>query len=132
MSAAIILVMSLAALAHFGWYSWRMTVITLAAEPLSDRIRVAIPDNHLEEKDFRELSSFVQLCPDLDGHGKHLGLVRTYYLGLRTLDKLSSILLPAASSWTQKELVLCRRYVAVEIDQRLQRNQACLAEICSY
>ena len=132
MIAAIILAFSVAALAHFGVFTWRMGMICLAAEPLSDRLLAVIPDNSLDNKGFRTLSALCEICPELEGWGSRLHLIRAYHSGIQALDCLVGILLPSATAWTQQELCLCARYVAVEIDRRLARNQACLADLRSY
>jgi hypothetical protein len=132
MTSAIILALALAALGHFGMFLWRLGIIALAAEPLSDRIFAAAPDNSLDEKGFQALSSLNEICPELEGCGRGLRLVRGYHSCIQALDRLAGILLPCATRWTQQELTLCARYLAVEIDHRLARNQACFAALRSY
>lgn len=132
MASAIILALALAALGHFGMFLWRLGIITLAAEPLSDRIFAAAPDNSLDEKGFQALSSLNEMCPELDGCGSHLGMVRIYHRGIHAVDRLAGVLVPSVTRWTQQELCLCARYVAVEIDRRIARNQACFAALRSY
>ena len=132
MLAALILVFSVMMLVQFSIYTWRMAVISLAANPLSDLGLTAIRPTSIESTDFRALSALNGLCPELEKPTSGLRLVRAYCSGITLLDRLSNALLPAAASWTQNELALCTRYMSVEIDQRLQRNQLCYAALRSY
>lgn len=115
MIAALILVFSLAALAQFGFYCWRAAVVTRAAADVSD--------STLEDKDFRALASLNDICPELHDSSPRIRLVRAYY---RAIERLS------AADWAQREMATCARYMAVILDQRLQRNQACFAELRSF
>jgi len=124
MISALILVFSLAALAQFGFYTWRAAVITLAAADVSD--------NALENKDFRALATLNEICPALNASKPKIGLVRVYF---RTVERLSASLrssLPSAAEWAEREMATCSRYMAVVVDQRLQRNQACFAALRSF
>ena len=119
MISALILVFSLAALAQFGFYSWRAAVITLAAADVSD--------NTLENKDFQALAALNEICPALNSSTPKIGLVRIYY---GAVERLAS--LPSAADWAKREMATCARYMAVVVDQRLQRNQACFAALRSF
>ena len=132
MVSALILVVSIAALAQFGIFTWRMAVITLAAEPLSEVGQTAITPNITGDNDFRTLAALNSICPELKSAGSKLWFVCAYYRGVQALDRLSSTVLPSVSGWTHDEMALCARYLAVVMDQRLQRNLTCFAEVRSY
>ncbi len=124
MISALILVFSLAALVQFGFYCWRAAVVTLAAADVSD--------NTLEDKDFQALATLNDICPELNNSSPRIPLVQAYY---RAVERLSSSLtasFPSAAAWAQREMATCSRYMAVVVDQRLQRNQACFAALRSF
>jgi len=124
MISALILVFSLAALAQFGFYTWRAAVITFAAADVSD--------NALENKDFQALATLNEICPALNSSSPRIGLVRIYF---RAVERLSASLrasLPSAADWAEREMATCARYMAVVVDQRMQRNQACFAALRSF
>jgi hypothetical protein len=120
MIAALILVFSLAALAQFGFYCWRAAVITFAAADVSD--------STLEDKDFQALSTLNEICPTLNSSSPRIRLVQAYY---RAVERLNASF-PSAAGWAQQEMATCARYMAVAVDQRLQRNQTCFAALRSF
>jgi hypothetical protein len=131
MMAALIFVISMAAVIQFAVFSWRAGLLSFSAEPLSETLKSAAEPfaNPLNPKDFRVFAALQGLCPDLAPQRSHeLWHVRLYYC---TLEKLNSVA-PAFGSWSQREMATCTRYIAVELDQRLQRNLACLADVRSY
>jgi hypothetical protein len=60
-----------------------------------------------------------------------LGFVRVYYRVVDGLSAVASQRMPGLSSWCDKELTVCARYVAVQIDRRLQANMELAAAIRS-
>jgi hypothetical protein len=130
MFAALIFVISVAALAQFGLFTWRAGLLSLADHPLSEQIcnAAGISANSISPEDFETLSSLHKVCPELKQASRELWPVRVYYNMVRALGWLGGNKLP----WASSEMALCTRYVAVVIDQRLQRNQACLAQLSSY
>jgi hypothetical protein len=124
MFAALILVFSLAALAQFGFYAWRAAVITFAA--------AVVLDNTLENKDFQALAALNEICPALNTSTPRIGLVRIYYRAVERLSALLRSSLPSVAGWAEREMATCARYMAVVVDQRLQRNQACFAALRSF
>ncbi len=134
MFAALIFVISVAALAQFAVFTWRAGLLSMAEQPLSEELcnTVGISVNAIAAKDFRTLSSLHQMCPELKQASRELWSVRAYFHVVRALGWLGGSKLPAWASWTSREMALCTRYVAVVIDQRLQSNKACLAQVRSY
>jgi hypothetical protein len=124
MISGLILVFSMAALAQFGFYMWRATVITLAATDVSD--------NTLENKDFQALAALNEICPALNVSTPKIGLVRIYYRAVEWLSASLRASLPSAADWAEREMATCARYMAVVVDQRLQQNQACFAALRSF
>jgi hypothetical protein len=127
MVAAIIFVVSVAALAQFGLYYWRATISGVAAQAISERIRVAAGITHagIGPQDFRNILILKDLSPDLRGATGGFGAIRTYY---SIIEKLGSIV-PAMASWANAEMTTCARYAAVVMDQHMERNMVCAAQV---
>jgi len=127
MIVAIIFVISVVAFAQFGLYYWRATISGIAAQAISDRIRVAAGITHaaIGAQDFRNIIILKDLSPGLRGPNGNFTAIRTYYA---VVQKLGSII-PAMASWADAEMATCSRYVAVLMDQHLERNMACAAQV---
>jgi len=127
MIAAILCMVSAVALVQFALYYWRAVISGVATQPISDRIRTAagIIAPKIGAQDFRSILSLHDLSPDLRGpNGSFLG-VRTYYSAVEKLGRL----IPTMASWANAEMLTCSRYVAVLVDQHLERNIACAAQM---
>ena len=129
MIAAILFMISLVALVQFGLYYWRAIIGGVAIQPISDRIRTAarITAPQIAAQDFHNILSLHDLSPDLRGpNGSFLG-VRAYYSAVEKLGTL----IPAMASWANAEMLTCARYVAVLVDQHLERNMVSAAQVRS-
>jgi hypothetical protein len=127
MAAAILLTVSVVAFGQFGLYYWRAAISGVASHQISERIRLAarIPSSVIAGRDFRNILVLNTLTPDLRGPNGSFTLVRGYFSVVETLGKL----IPAMASWADAEMATCARYVAVVMDQHMERNMACAAEI---
>jgi len=126
MIAVIILIVSMVAFAQFWVYYWRATMSGVASQAISERIRVAAGITHesISAEDFRSLLILKDLSPDLGGPSGSLMTIRSYYAVLEKLGKIA----PAMAGWADSEMAICSRYVAVLMDQHLERNMACAAQ----
>jgi hypothetical protein len=126
MIAAIILMVSVVAFAQFALYYWRATISGIAQQAVSERIRTAAGIAHpsIGASDFRNILILKDLSPDLQGPGGSFLLVRAYYA---TVEKIGKIV-PMMSNWANSEMATCARYVAVLMDQHLERNMAVAAQ----
>lgn len=126
MVPVFILAVSLVALAQFGLYYWRATISAVAAQAISDRIRLAAGITHvIGAQDFRNILILNNLSPDLRGPNGTFRAIRLYY---SAVEKLRGMV-PGISRWADAEMATCSRYVAVLMDQHLQRNIACAAQV---
>ena len=126
MIAAILFTVSAAVFGRFALYFWRARISRVAAQGISCRIRIAAGISaEIGARDFRSLLSLHDLTQDLRGPNGSFRTVRTYY---SVVEKLGS-LIPAMANWANGEMVTCSRYVAVLVDQHLERNMACAAQI---
>jgi hypothetical protein len=120
MFAAMILAIAIVALFQFAIYYWRAVLTGVASLPVSSQVLEAAHagDGELRGEDFGRLASLYDLTPELQGRGSGLGLVSLYFAVVRKAGKLS----PAFLNWGEREMALCARYAAVQIDRRLQAN----------
>lgn len=127
MIALIIFMVSVAAFAQFGLYYWRATISGIAAQAISDRIRAAAGITHagIGAQDFRNIIILKDLSPDLRGASGGFAVIRTYY---SVVEKIGSII-PATASWAETEMATCARYAAVVMDQHMERNMVCAAQV---
>ncbi|MFZ0637196.1 MAG: hypothetical protein WA755_11575 [Candidatus Acidiferrales bacterium] len=134
MVTILILVISAAAFAQFAVFSWRAAFLTIAAQPVSDETRAALslPGSSLETADFQGATQWLALSPSLSGTDLSVWPVRLYYAALRGLGSLTGLFTASGADWSQREMEACAQYVTVVMDERLRRNRACMAEICSY
>jgi hypothetical protein len=129
MFSAMLLAIAIVALAQFALYYWRAVLTGVASQPISNRVLEAaqLEEPHLRGRDFVKLAELLKLTPQLRGRGDHLGMVRAYYKVVGFFSSLS----PAISAWCEEERVLCARYVAVQVDRRLEANLAQAASLRS-
>jgi hypothetical protein len=115
------------AFAQFALYYWRATISEIAAQAISDRIRVAAGITHVSigAQDFHNIIILKDLSPDLGGQNASFRAIRTYY---SLVEKLGRIV-PGIAGWSNSEMATCSRYVAVVMDQHLERNMACAAQV---
>jgi len=127
MIAAIIIAVSVVAFAQLGLYYWRVTISGIAAQAISDRIRVAagITQEGIGAQDFHNIIILKDLSPDLRGPNGSFKAIRAYYAVLETLGSI----IPAMAGWADAEMATCSRYAAVLMDQHLERNMVCAAQV---
>ena len=82
-------------------------------------------------EDFRALLGLHDLTPELRSGGQGLALVRLYYALVEGIASLAGRSMPAVAAWSERELAVCARYAAVQIDRRLQANLELAASLRS-
>lgn len=124
MFAAMLFAISIVALSQFAAYYWRAMLTGTAAQPISDRVLVAVgvQNGQLTGQNFPTLLSIHDLTPELNSASNGLFLVRVYYRIIDAIDSLAGRTMPAIAAWSQRELTVCARYAAVQIDRRWQAN----------
>ena len=124
MFAAMLFAISIVALTQFAAYYWRAMIAGTAAQPVSDRILAAarIEDGQLKGSDFPTLLGIHDLTPELNSGGGGLFLVGIYYRIVGAISAVAGKSMPAIAEWSQRELAVCARYAAVQIDRRWQAN----------
>lgn len=132
MVAVLIFVVAVAALGQFAFYYWRALLLTVASEPVSERLGLACGSHGpAVPSDFSALLALYGICPKLRKEGRGIGSVTVYYRFLAALKSLLGRVFPDVSLWADREMTTCASYLAVLVDQRLQRNFVYAAEIRS-
>lgn len=119
--AAFIFVISAAAAVQFAVMSWRGELTRVA-------LQGAVPStaNLLTTNEFPDVSAYQNLCPELSANSSpNLRSVSLYYSLLQAAKSFSE-------SWANREMALCTRYATVVLAERMERNQAFLAQVRSY
>ena len=124
MFATMLFAISIVALSQFAAYYWRAMLAGTAAQPISDRILVAagVENGQLTGQNFATLLTINDMTPELNSGGNSLLKVRVYYRIVDAINFLAGRSLPAIAAWSQRELAICARYAAVQIDRRWQAN----------
>lgn len=125
MVPVFILVFACFALVRFGISQWRAIWITAANQPLSDSLQLAagIDGAAIAAQDFGSLIDLCdQLSPGLKKTSPWLREVSVYYRVVEKLEQTSRMKMPSFSTWAQREMQTCSRYVAVVLDQNLSMN----------
>jgi hypothetical protein len=124
MFAAMLFAISIVALSQFAVYYWRAMLVGAAAQPVSERILAAagVQTGQLTGEDFPALLGLHNVTPELRSGGNGLRTVRIYYALVDSMASLVGRSLPAVAAWSERELAVCARYAAVQIDRRLQAN----------
>lgn len=133
MFSAMLFAISIVALSQFGVYYWRAVLAGVAAQPVSDRVLGAVKaeDGSLCGEHFRPLAKLHDLTPELSAAPGSLRMVRAYYGAINAISFVAGRSLPAVAAWAQQEMTICARYVAVQIDRRLQSNLELAASLRS-
>ena len=127
MIAALIFVMSMAALTQFAISQWRSIWVTIAAQPLSDSLENATGiENHAIGAEHFEL--LVQAANQLEksaGEGNlWLKEVGVYYRGLVACRKVCARVLPTVAKRADRELGQCAKFAAAILDRRINNSLA--------
>jgi hypothetical protein len=133
MFGTMIFAIAIVALFQFALYYWRAVLTGVASQAVSNRVLEAA---HVAESgpcgaDFEKLATLHELTPKLKRDQSGLGLVRVYYQTIHGLQSLFGRVSPALANWGDREMALCARYAAVQIERRLQDNLAQAASIRS-
>ena len=123
MTATIIFGFSLIAGGQFGFYYWRAMISRVAQQSVSDRLWDAVRNasGGSNSHSFRTILTLLQVAPHLRVSRSDFVAIRTYYALIEALGRY----IPRTANWIEDELGTCARYLAVVLDQRLERGAAC-------
>ena len=133
MFAAMLFAISIVALSQFAVYYWRAVLAGVARHAVSEQVLAAacIENGQVTGQDFETLAGLHDLTPDLHPGRNGLALVRSYYSIIDAIRWLAGNHMPSLNAWSQRELAMCARYAAVQIDRRLQANLQLAASLRS-
>jgi hypothetical protein len=123
MMATILFLISMVTFGQFGIYYWRASIAVNSGAPVSDRLRIAagISTTSLSSRDFRAILNVHELVPDLGARGGKFRAIRAYYSTVENLGRF----IPSVAAWAEAEMTMCSNYIAVLIDEQLERNMTC-------
>jgi hypothetical protein len=124
---------SVVALSQFAAYYWRAMLAGAAAQPISERVLAAagVRNGQLTGQDFPALLGVHDMTPVLRSDHSSIRLVRIYYAFIDGFASTVGHIMPAVAACSQRELTVCARYAAVQIDRRLQANLELAASLRS-
>lgn len=133
MISALIFVISVAALAQFGLFSWRAAFLSVAVREVSPATRAAMgaAAAAMDNGDFKAATKWLEVSPNLAGEDRRLWTVKLYFVAVRAIDSFARMVAPTGE-WSHREMVACARFAAIVVEERLQRNQLAMAEMRSF
>jgi hypothetical protein len=122
MVSANLSLISIAAIGQLGIYCWRASFAATSRAPISNRVKIAagISTSSLSPRDFQAILKMHELTPELGGPKRKFRTIRAYYMALESLGRF----IPPITGWAEAEMAMCSRYLAVVLDQHLDRNMA--------
>lgn len=133
MIAALILVISLAALLQFFISYCRSIIAAYRKVELSEQARevAGISVDRVDGEEFQRLLQLVRLCPEPGDDTFEIRAVRAYYTFLNFLRALFRPVAPGVNSWLDEERSGCAYFAAVALDRRIAHNREMMAELAS-
>jgi hypothetical protein len=125
MIAALIFVISVAALLQFFVLHCRSILAYSRRVELSDRVRevAGIAAANVAASDFDRLVQLVRLCPERGDDRKEIRVVGTYYSLLDLLGRITRSITPRIASWAENERRSCSYFAAVALDRRISYSR---------
>ena len=133
--AALIFVISFAALIQFAALSWRAALLKVAAEPLPKEWELAADPmaKSFASNGFTGIAAYSKLCPNPgSGAGPKFRSLRIYYRFLQLCDGFSRVITRQNVSWTAREMALCTRCASVMLSRQLLQTQELSAAARSF
>ena len=131
MMAALIFVISVAALLQFFVSYCRSLIASCSKKELSEQARQVTGienQHHVRGDEFARLLQLVSLCPEPGNDHNKIRAVRAYYRLLNLLRALLRPLAPAVVMWAERERAGCAYFAAVTLDYRIAYNQELMAQ----
>jgi len=125
MIAALICVVSVAALTQFFvWYCCAVLASTRNVE-LSDRVRevAGVAGRSIAAEDFGRILQFLFLCPEHNSYQGQVRAVGIYFRMLSIVNRLGGALIPPLAAWTERDRAACSYFAAVVLDRRISHSR---------
>lgn len=125
MIAALIFVISMAALLQFFVLHCRSILAYSRRVELSDHIRevTGLAAQDVSAGDFFRLVQLARLCPDRGDDRKDIRVVGLYYRLLDLLGRVTRSVVPTIAEWTDGERRGCSYFAAVALDRRISYSR---------
>ena len=130
MIAALILVISVAALLQFFVSYCRSLVASCSGVDLSSEARelTGIQHRSAHAEEFPRLMLLVGLCPERGDDRFEVRAIRWYYRLLSLLRAVLRRLVPSGANWAESERTACAYFAAVALDRRIAYNRDLMAQ----
>lgn len=130
MIAALICVISIAALLQFFVSYSRSVIAAYQKSELSEQVRevAGIEGEPLRSEQFAQLVQLVRLCPQKSDDRSDMVVVRVYYRMMGWLGAIARSVAPGIRRWAETERVNCTYFAAVALDRRIAYSRALLAQ----
>lgn len=130
MIAALISVISLAALLQFCISYCRSVIAASRRVALSEQVReiTGIENSNLGGDEFDRLLQLVRLCPERSDDRAEINFVGAYYEFLQLLRRVARPVVPRIAEWAEQERESCSYFIAVVLDRRISYSRDLLAQ----
>jgi hypothetical protein len=129
MMAALILVLSMAALLQFFVSYCRSLIASSAKQQLSAEVQdVTGIHAHASGDDFARVVQLLQLCPDRPEDRSGIQAIGAYFSLLGFLRSTVARIAPSILSWTETERGQCAYFAAVALDRRIAFSRDMFAQ----
>lgn len=131
MIAALIFVVSIAALVQFFVFYTRSVIAASRKHALSDNVReiTGISGDMIEAAQFGRLLQLVELCPGSGNDTMGIRAVRAYFKSLSLLRGMI-VRIPAGAklaNWLEQERASCAYFAAIALDHRMAYSRTLLS-----
>jgi len=130
MIAALIVVISIAALLQFFVSYCRSVIAAYSKVELSEQVRdvAGIAAQAVDGDEFRRLVSLVRVCPERGDDGLEIRLVSGYHRMLGATKGMLRSILPAVAVWAERERAHCAYFAAAALDRRIAFSRDLIAQ----
>ncbi len=129
MMAALILVLSVAALLQFFVSYCRSLIAASRKQPLSEEVRdVTGIKSMTTGDDFARVVQLLHLCPERPDDRNGIQAIGAYFQLLSFLRSSVARLAPALRAWTEMERAQCAYFAAVALDRRIAFSREMFAQ----
>jgi hypothetical protein len=127
--AAIIFVLSAAALLQFFVSYCRAVIAASVKQPLSAEVRdVTGIGTAASGEDFARVRQLLDLCPDRPEDRRQIRAIGAYFRLLNFVRSTFARIIPALVNWTEAERSQCAYFAAVALDRRIAFSRDMLAQ----
>ena len=126
MMAALICVVSVAALAQVFVSYCRSVLASARKVDLSDRV-VEVADmegKRLAAGDFDRMMQLVHLCPEHDADRTGVRAIGAYYRLLNFLGRVFGAMISGLAAWTERERENCSHFAGVVLDRCISSSRS--------